>query len=674
MSYGTAAGSHPNLVQAGAATAATVTGLVEGTTYYFVVNATNQAGQQSVPSSEVSYQPPVTTVGAGSIIPHTGWTLRYVDSAETNGYPATNAFDGDPNTFWHSNFTSPTQTLLPHEIQIDMGVAHPLQGFHYLPRQDNYMTGTVEQYEFYTSMDGVTWGAPAVTGIFAATHTEKEALFNSVNARYFRFRVLTAVDGDCSVAELNVLLGTAVAPPANHAPVAAAQSLTTAEDTPLAMVLTATDADGNPLTYTLVSSPAHGTLTGTAPNVTYSPAANYNGGDSFTFKANDGTLDSSVATVSITVTPVNDAPAFTVNPLNLKTTVGTAVTGQLTAVDVDAGAQLTYSKVSGPAWLSVAANGAFSGTPLSANAGTNAFVVGVSDGIAPVVTAALNITVTNVNHAPVFTLNPIPATDAREGVAYTGQTLAGQAADSDAGDVISYSKVSGPAWLNVAADGTLSGTPPTGSAGLNSFVVRATDLAGATGDAQLQINVVGTLPLPWVTAEIGSGQLAGSAAYAAGTFTQAGAGLFGGTSDSYRFTYQTLSGDGEIIAKVSALQNTGTASRVGVMIRDSLAANAKQAFMGLTGSNAYRRVVRTATGGSNSTSSSSTGTVPNTWVRLVRTGNVITAYKSANGTTWTSVSKTTITMATNCYIGLAVASGRNTVLNTSQFSNVSVTP
>lgn len=55
-------------------------------------------------------------------------------------------------------------------------------------------------------------------------------------------------------------------------------------------------------------APGIGTLSGTAPSLTYTPAANYNGTDSFTFKVNDGTVDSNVATVTITVTPVNDAP------------------------------------------------------------------------------------------------------------------------------------------------------------------------------------------------------------------------------------------------------------------------------------------------------------------------------------------------------------------------------
>jgi hypothetical protein len=71
-------------------------------------------------------------------------------------------------------------------------------------------------------------------------------------------------------------------------------------DTPKAITLLATDVDGDPLTYQIAAQPAHGTLSGTPPNVTYTPAAGYSGSDSFTFKANDGRVDSNIATVSIT--------------------------------------------------------------------------------------------------------------------------------------------------------------------------------------------------------------------------------------------------------------------------------------------------------------------------------------------------------------------------------------
>ena len=98
--------------------------------------------------------------------------------------------------------------------------------------------------------------------------------------------------------------------PVNDTPIAQGQSVTTLEDTPKAITLTGSDADGDALSFTVVTGPAHGTLTGTVPNLTYSPAANYNGADSFTFQASDGQVDSAPAMVSITVDAAPlDAPS-----------------------------------------------------------------------------------------------------------------------------------------------------------------------------------------------------------------------------------------------------------------------------------------------------------------------------------------------------------------------------
>jgi hypothetical protein len=90
-------------------------------------------------------------------------------------------------------------------------------------------------------------------------------------------------------------------------PTPVSQALSTAEDTAVAIVLSATDPDNDPLTYS-VGAPSNGTLTGVAPNLNYQPAANFYGSDSFTFTASDGFITSALATVSINVTPVNDAP------------------------------------------------------------------------------------------------------------------------------------------------------------------------------------------------------------------------------------------------------------------------------------------------------------------------------------------------------------------------------
>jgi hypothetical protein len=243
------------------------------------------------------------------------------------------------------------------------------------------------------------------------------------------------------------------------------------------------------------------------------------------------------------------------------------------------------------------------------------------------------------------------------------------------GDALSYSIVTPP------TKGILTGTPPnlsykpnTDVTGRDSFTFRVNDGKLDSAPATVSIGIMTDIPLPWVSGEIGTGQLTGSAFYNAGVFIQAGAGALGTTSDKLRFTYQALSGDGEIIANVRKLQNTGTSSRVGVMIRDSLAANSRQVFIGLSGTGAYCWVQRTSTGGKNTTTSEGSGSVPNTWLRLVRKGSGISVYTSTNGSKWTAVERTKVTLAKNCYIGLAVASGSSTALNTSQFDKVKVTP
>jgi len=92
----------------------------------------------------------------------------------------------------------------------------------------------------------------------------------------------------------------------NQAPVAQDQSVFTEVNTPVDITLTATDIDGDSLTYQVLTPPLRGTLLGTAPDLTYTPNTNYIGDDSFTFKANDGRMDSLPATVEITVSSATD--------------------------------------------------------------------------------------------------------------------------------------------------------------------------------------------------------------------------------------------------------------------------------------------------------------------------------------------------------------------------------
>jgi regulation of enolase protein 1 (concanavalin A-like superfamily) len=183
---------------------------------------------------------------------------------------------------------------------------------------------------------------------------------------------------------------------------------------------------------------------------------------------------------------------------------------------------------------------------------------------------------------------------------------------------------------------------------------------------------VGGLPSPWLTQNVGTPSLTGSASYNNGTWTVAGSGAdIWGTSDQFRFVYRTLSGNGTITARVVTQTNSNAWAKAGVMIRESLAANSRHAMTIVTPSNGRRMQYRSSTGGSSTDVNGGTGGAP-VWVRLVRSGNTFTSYRSADGVTWTLIRSQSITMGTNVYIGLAVTSHTNSALSTATFTNVTV--
>lgn len=275
----------------------------------------------------------------------------------------------------------------------------------------------------------------------------------------------------------------------NTPPVANPQSVTTAEDTAKAITLTGSDAEGNPLTYSVASSPQHGTLSGTAPNLTYTPAANYNGADSFTFKVNDGTSSSSAATVSITVTAVNDRPVANGQSVTTPEDAATAIT--LTGSDVD-GDPLSYTVVSGPSNGSLSGTGAnLSYTPAANYSGTDSFTFKVNDGTVDSGAATISITVTPVNDAPVA--NPQSASTAEDTPATI--TLAGSDVE---GTALTFTVQSGP------FHGVLSGDPPnltyTPAADYNgadsfSFVVNDGSVNSAPATVDLVVGPINDAPV-----------------------------------------------------------------------------------------------------------------------------------------------------------------------------------
>jgi hypothetical protein len=267
----------------------------------------------------------------------------------------------------------------------------------------------------------------------------------------------------------------------NDAPTAAPQSVTTSEDTAKAITLSGSDVEGSSLTFSIVTGPAHGALSGTVPNLTYTPTTNYNGPDSFTFKANDGTLDSAPATISITVNPVNDTPTAT--PQSVSTNEDTAKAITLGGSDVD-GDTLTFNVVTGPT------HGALSGTapnltytPTANYNGSDSFTFKVNDGTVDSTPATVSITVNAVNDAPTATPQSVTTNeDTAKAITLTGSDVEGSS--------LTFGIVTGP------AHGALSGAPPnvtyTPAAnynGADSFTFKANDGTVDSTPATVSITV-----------------------------------------------------------------------------------------------------------------------------------------------------------------------------------------
>jgi len=281
----------------------------------------------------------------------------------------------------------------------------------------------------------------------------------------------------------------------NEVPVSQNQSFSTNEDSPLNIALIAGDPDGDPLIYSVESQPGHGTLTGTAPNLTYIPESNYNGSDSFTFKVNDGLADSSLATVSIIIKAVNDPPTISAIPDQSidEDTATCAISFAIDDVDTPDSDLNVSGRSSNPKLVpdssivfgGSGANRTVTITPATNQFGTVTITVTVTDGTdGSAVTFTLSVNA--VNDAPRAKDDCI-STD--EDTPFNINVLQN---DTDVdGDTLSVTLDTVPSKGSVTdnGDGTLMYIPNANFNGTDSFSYTASDGHGGTDTATVTITV-----------------------------------------------------------------------------------------------------------------------------------------------------------------------------------------
>ncbi len=273
----------------------------------------------------------------------------------------------------------------------------------------------------------------------------------------------------------------------NDAPVAVDDNATTPEDTQVSIPVLANDSDpdGDALSIASVTDPPHGTAVKSGSNVLYTPDPNYNGADSFSYTVSDGKGGTDTATVSVTVTPVNDAPVAVDD--SATTAEDTQVSIPVLANDTDVdGDTLSIASVTNPPHGTAVKSGVnVVYTPDPNYNGADSFSYTVSDGNGGTDTATVSVTVTPVNDAPVA-VDDSATTD--ENTAVVIDVLAN---DTDVdGDGLNVASVTDPPHGTAVKSGSnVLYTPDTNYSGGDSFTYTVSDGKGGADTATVSVTV-----------------------------------------------------------------------------------------------------------------------------------------------------------------------------------------
>ncbi len=180
------------------------------------------------------------------------------------------------------------------------------------------------------------------------------------------------------------------------------------------------------------------------------------------------------------------------------------------------------------------------------------------------------------------------------------------------------------------------------------------------------------LPNPWQQSDIGTVGIEGDSIFDNGTFTLSGSGggIFG-QNDQFRYVYQPVNGNCEIITRVAAMDNTHASAKAGVMIRETLNPDSRHFSTFITPNQGVTFDRRTNTGGFTAATTQAGPAAPY-WLKVSRYGNLFTSSYSSDGITWTVLGSQGFLINANVYIGLAVTSRNNSVPCKAVFDNVSI--
>jgi len=278
---------------------------------------------------------------------------------------------------------------------------------------------------------------------------------------------------------------------ADETPVADSQAVTTPLNTAVNITLTGSDPSTppDPITFSVDSAPASGSLSGTAPNLTYTPNTGFSGADSFTFVVSDGTRISDPGTVDITVIPNTDPVALDDSS---STDEDTPVTINVLVNDEDVdGDTLAVTEASDPAngTTKVNTDDTITYTPKLDYYGEDTFSYTIGDGNGGSDTATVTITVNPVNDAPAA-LDDSYTTDEDTPLIVAAPGVLANDSDVE-GDTLTVTSKTGPSHgdVTISADGSFTYTPEANFNGLDSFVYSISDGNGGSGNATVTITV-----------------------------------------------------------------------------------------------------------------------------------------------------------------------------------------